>query len=252
MAQSMVKVAQSYIGTKQGDKKHKDLVKKYNAVKPLPVGYPVKIADDWCAVFVTVLGDLTNNAKYIGRECGVHRFVQIFKQKGIWKGLKKPKLGDIIVFDWKNNGWMDHIGFVEKIVGNTVTTIEGNTSKSVARRTYNWNDWRIAGYARPKYPTTTSNQLKTISEIAREVISGKWGNGSNRKHKLTSAGYNPATIQKEVNKILNSQNNKIKANESIAKEVINGKWGNGKDRINKLTKAGYDAQAVQKIVNRLL
>lgn len=252
MVQTILKQAQGYIGTSQGDKRHKDLVRKYNAVKPLPVGYPVKETDDWCAVFVTVIGDIVGYSKYIGRECGVHRFVQIFKQKGIWRGLKQPRAGDIIVFDWQNNGWMDHIGFVEKLSNNKVTTIEGNTSKSVARRVYSWNDWRIAGYARPKYPTTTKNSLKSTSEIAREVIRGKWGNGNNRTIQLKNAGYNPQIIQKEVNKILNSQNNKIKANKSIAKEVIQGKWGNGSERIQKLTKAGYDAKAVQKIVNELL
>jgi len=43
---------------------------------------------------------------------------------------------------------------------------------------------------------------KFITEIAKEVIQGKWGNGSVRKTKLTSAGYNYNAVQKEVNRLL--------------------------------------------------
>lgn len=43
---------------------------------------------------------------------------------------------------------------------------------------------------------------KSNEEIAREVLQGKWGNGVIRKQKLKKAGYNPATIQKIVNKML--------------------------------------------------
>lgn len=40
---------------------------------------------------------------------------------------------------------------------------------------------------------------KTISEIAKEVIDGKWGNGQDRVAKLRAAGYDSAAVQKEVN-----------------------------------------------------
>lgn len=43
---------------------------------------------------------------------------------------------------------------------------------------------------------------KSIDEIAREVIQGKWGNGEERKRRLREAGYDPAEVQKRVNEIL--------------------------------------------------
>lgn len=251
LLKSVLNTAKSYVGTQQGDAKHKDLIKKYNAVKPLPVGYPMKTTDDWCAAFVTVVGDLAQASKYIGRECGVQRFVAIFKNKGIWRGLAKPVPGDIVVFDWQKNGWADHIGFVEAINGNTITTIEGNTSKQVARRTYAWNDWRVAGYARPKYPSATQTSKKPVHEVAKEVIQGKWGNGNNRTAQLTKAGYNARTIQQEVNEMLKEKGNR-KLNEIVAKEVIKGKWGNGQERKKRLTEAGYNYSKIQKIVNRMV
>lgn len=251
LLQTVLNNAKSYIGTSQGDAKHRDLVNKYNAVKPLPVGYALKQSDDWCAAFVTVMGDISGASAHIGRECGVQRFIQVFKNKGIWRGLNKPIAGDIIIFDWQKNGWADHIGFVEKVEGNKVTTIEGNTSKRVARRTIPWNDWRVAGYARPKYPTNKKPR-KSTNDIAREVIQGKWGDGSERSRRLNQAGYNAQTIQTEVNRLLKSQTSKLKSNETIAKEVIQGKWGNGDKRKELLTEAGYNYEEVQKIVNRLM
>ena len=44
--------------------------------------------------------------------------------------------------------------------------------------------------------------LKSIDEIAREVIRGDWGNGSDRKNRLTSAGYDCAAVQSKVNELL--------------------------------------------------
>jgi len=43
---------------------------------------------------------------------------------------------------------------------------------------------------------------KTVTEIAREVIAGKWGNGSERKKKLTAAGYDYDAVQDKVNELL--------------------------------------------------
>ena len=43
---------------------------------------------------------------------------------------------------------------------------------------------------------------KTIDEIAKEVIAGKWGNGAIWKQRLRAAGYNPAMIQAKVNDLL--------------------------------------------------
>ena len=47
-------------------------------------------------------------------------------------------------------------------------------------------------------PTNT----KTVDTLAREVIQGKWGNGADRKNRLTAAGYNYSAVQKRVNELL--------------------------------------------------
>ena len=99
----------------------------------------------------------------------------------------------------------------------------------------------------------TSAPSKSINEVAKEVINGKWGNGSDRTNRLAAAGYDTKAVQNEVNRILKGNaTTPSKSINEVAKEVINGKWGNGSDRTNRLAAAGYDAKAVQNEVNRIL
>lgn len=47
-----------------------------------------------------------------------------------------------------------------------------------------------------------NSKKKTIDEIAHEVIRGLWGNGQDRKDRLTKAGYDYSTVQKRVNELI--------------------------------------------------
>ena len=40
---------------------------------------------------------------------------------------------------------------------------------------------------------------KSVDELAREVLNGEWGNGTDRKNRLTAAGYDYDAVQKKVN-----------------------------------------------------
>lgn len=52
--------------------------------------------------------------------------------------------------------------------------------------------------------STPTTPAKSNEELANEVIAGKWGNGSDRKNRLTQAGYNYDAVQAIVNKKLGS------------------------------------------------
>jgi len=111
---------------------------------------------EWCAIFVS----------WVAEQCGyidagiVPRFsgcqeqgIPWFQVRGQWQGRDyTPKTGDIIFFDWENDGWSDHVGIVERVESGVVYTIEGNTSDSVARRSYSLNSNVICGYGVPVYP----------------------------------------------------------------------------------------------------
>jgi N-acetylmuramoyl-L-alanine amidase len=51
----------------------------------------------------------------------------------------------------------------------------------------------------------TNKPTKTVNAVAKEVIAGKWGSGTERKKKLKAAGYDYKAVQAEVNKILSKK-----------------------------------------------
>lgn len=63
------------------------------------------------------------------------------------------------------------------------------------------NGFTKSGATKPVTPSK-----KPIQQIAQEVIAGRWGNGTERQRKLTSAGYNYSEVQKIVNNLLGVTN----------------------------------------------
>ena len=102
----------------------------------------------------------------------------------------------------------------------------------------------------PKPTTNPAPAKKTNEQIAEEVLDGLWGNGTERKNKLTAAGYDYNAIQTIVNS--KAKKNNLKSTDEIAREVIRGLWGNGQDRVKKLKAAGYNPKVIQDRVNELV
>lgn len=259
-ASDVLNVMRSWLGYSEANKKYLEILNIYNSHKPLARNYAIKSWDEWCDCTVSAAGIEANAVDLIGTEVSCQKHIDIFKAKGIWieDGSQKPQVGDIIVFNWddntqENDGWADHIGYVEEVYDNTIICIEGNKNGKVDRRTINVGWGYIRGFARPKYEKEVEvvkpTPNKTIEQIAQEVIQGAWGTGQARKSALTKAGYDYNTVQAKVNELLTKPKKSI---EEIAKEVINGKWGTGEARKSALTKAGYDYNAVQSTVNKLL
>lgn len=97
---------------------------------------------------------------------------------------------------------------------------------------------------------TPNEPVKSVDELAREVIQGKYGNGEARKQAL---GNRYAEVQAKVDEILTDGTTtpQTKSVDELAKEVIQGKWGNGEDRKNRLTQAGYNYNEVQARVDEI-
>ena len=89
---------------------------------------------------------------------------------------------------------------------------------------------------------------KSVSQLATEVIQGKYGNGEARKKAL---GSRYAEVQKEVDKRMAASKKPAPAVniEQLARDVIAGKYGNGQDRKNRL---GANYAAVQARVDQIL
>lgn len=59
---------------------------------------------------------------------------------------------------------------------------------------------QAAGFS--AFITTEQGAGKSVDELAREVLQGKWGNGAERKKRLEAAGYDYAAVQKKVNQLV--------------------------------------------------
>ena len=55
---------------------------------------------------------------------------------------------------------------------------------------------------RYKEAGTPTPSGKTIDQVAKEVIQGKWGNNPQRKKALIAAGYDYDAIQKKVDQLM--------------------------------------------------
>ena len=58
----------------------------------------------------------------------------------------------------------------------------------------------LAGRPIPDIPLLSPR--KSVEEVAREVVDGKWGNGAERKSRLEAAGYNYSEVQARVNALV--------------------------------------------------
>ncbi|MDF1494547.1 CHAP domain-containing protein [Caproiciproducens sp. CPB-2] len=110
---------------------------------------------EWCAAFVSWC---VNECGYIDAGL-IPRFagcqsqgIPWFQERGLWQEPGYiPAPGDIIFFDWEQDGISDHVGIVEYVDGEIVHTVEGNTNNSVARRSYRLDNSDICGYGTPMY-----------------------------------------------------------------------------------------------------
>lgn len=180
-ASKVVEQAKGWIGKKESNGTHKAIIDLYNSHKPLARGYKVKYTDSWCATFVSAVAIKLGYTDIIPTECSCQNMIALFKKAGIWieNENRTPKAGDIIFYDWQDNGkgddtgWADHVGIVEKVSGGKITVIEGNYSNAVKRRTLAVNGRYIRGYGVPKYDAETAEKVVAKKETTATAPKSK-------------------------------------------------------------------------------
>lgn len=215
--EKVVNIAKEWLGCKESNGTHKKIIDIYNSIKPLPRGYKVKYNDAWCATFVTAVGIKAGLSSIIPRECGCGKMIELYKDAGRWQESDgyTPSAGDVIFYDWQDNGKgdntgnPDHVGIVHSVAGNTIKVIEGNKNNAVEYRNLTVNGKYIRGYGLPDYASMATAEepkapetTKSVAEVAKEVLAGKWGNGTTRKAKLEAAGYNYTEVQAAANALV--------------------------------------------------
>lgn len=172
--QKVVDTAKKYLGYKESNGSHKKIIDIYNGYKPLAQGYKVRYKDEWCATTVSAISILCGLTDIMPTECSCNRMIELYKKLGRWKESDSyvPSIGDIIMYDWQDNGkgdnkgYPDHVGIVTNVSGNTITVIEGNKNNAVGYRTLKVNGKNIRGYCLPDYASKAS---KTNSDVSVDV-----------------------------------------------------------------------------------
>ena len=235
--QKVVDTASAWLGTQEGSARHADLLNIYNAQRPLPRGTRMLSTWPWCAAFVSTVSLQCDLRDIMPTECGCPPMIRLYQELGRWieDDDHVPSPGDVIFYDWNdsgvgdNIGQSDHVGIVVGCTDGTMTIIEGNCDNAVKLRQIAVNARFIRGYGCPDYaskadsaepqPTPEPEPAPTpepepepekpagdttvdpfVTEKAREVIAGKWGNGQARKDAL--AAWFTKAVQDEVNRIL--------------------------------------------------
>ena len=110
--------------------------------------------EEWCACFVSWCADQCGyiEAGVIPKFSLCSAGMEWFESRGqFMDGSYVPASGDLVFFDWGNDGSIDHVGIVESVVDGTVYTVEGNSGDKVARRSYPIGYGQIVGYGVPAY-----------------------------------------------------------------------------------------------------
>lgn len=216
----VVNKAHSWIGKNEADGSYKEIIDIYNSFTGLfPRGVKMQYGWAWCACTWSAIAITLGYTDIMPIEISCGELVKQAQLKDIWQENDGyvPKPGDAILYDWDDNGtgdntgWPDHVGMVDYVneASGYMTVVEGNYDDSVKKRTISINGKYIRGFITPNYTDnsvvyeSTVVSTKDIVTVAREVISGLWGNGDQRKAALQNAGFNYSEVQAKVNEILN-------------------------------------------------
>ncbi len=146
----------------------------------------------WCAAFVSMCFvyefglEKAQELLCKNLHCYTPYGAQYFKDKGryIKRGQGLPKRGDVVFFYSSSKGRIGHVGIVYNVSGNTVYTIEGNTSGAnylvtngggVKKKSYSLGSSYIDGYGRPTYDDVDNDGFKPLELGDRTLRKGDCG-----------------------------------------------------------------------------
>lgn len=180
LRQEFVDTAITYLGCSEKDGSHRKIIDRYNAHKPLARGYKVEYTDAWCATFVSAVAIQCGLTGIIPTECGCGKMIELFKKLDAWEESDKysPKLGDVLYYDWDDNGVgdntgnPDHVGIVVKTENGIIKVIEGNFNDKVAYRSIPINGKHIRGYGVPDFASLATDTVDLSVPVLRRGDKG--------------------------------------------------------------------------------
>lgn len=176
--------------------------------------------DDWCCYAVSaIMKDCGFIPKYLPAIYGVAPYPARYGdgKTGTWfaKGTKTPQPADLIFFKYDGCPTVDkysssHIGIVEAVDGNKITTLEGNVDATGAnwaatsifkRKTHYTTEASVHSFFRPNWAGTTSASTATKTTTSGTIFRvqvGAYSQKSNAESmlaKLKKSGFNGMIVE---------------------------------------------------------
>ena len=161
-------------------------------IKPYKLSYPVYLdleeagTADGAVERAIVFGDIIEKAGYW---CGIYANLywwEVILKKGLERFTKW-----VAQYNSKCEYTGSHLDIWQYTSKGNVPGIKGNVDMNECYRDL---PAEILGGVEEVKPAK-----KTVAELVEEVLDGKWGNGDDRKNRLTAAGYDYNAVQDSVN-----------------------------------------------------
>ena len=147
-----------FAGIKEGGKEHKELIRVYNTIEPLPFNYLMTVAAAWCAAFLSAIAWMLGYRNF-PFECSCSRMLRKAQDMGLptYNRGYEPRIGDWLIYDLNKNGAVDHIGAVVWVDGGKCWVVEGNYSNAVKVRCIAIDDPIVYAWICPDYMELVDN-----------------------------------------------------------------------------------------------
>lgn len=182
--------AARWLGTKEGSREHKEILKIYNSIRPLPRGYAVTDRDPWCAAFVSAAAVQSGAGERYPLECSCARIIEKAKEMGIWveQDDHVPSVGDWVLYNWDakptgdDTGAPDHVGVVIGMEDGDILVVEGNYDNAVKLRRVSIDWSKLRGFVHPELEEEEMryHTLEQVPGYARGTIEKLVADGSLR------------------------------------------------------------------------
>ncbi|MBR2047145.1 MAG: S-layer homology domain-containing protein [Oscillospiraceae bacterium] len=155
-----VDTLRGYLGAREGDERHRELIDYYNSMPVLPRGYKMTYTADWCVATAVAVGVKLGLESIILAECSCTRLIAMYKAIGrfVEGAGYLPQIGDFVIYDWQGDADPDHWGTVAEVEGDMLVIIEGNMADRVDTRLITLDDPRIYGYCLPDYASMADRE----------------------------------------------------------------------------------------------
>ena len=173
LRQLVCDTARGWLGRRESDGGHREILEVYNRISPLPRGYRMGDRDPWCAAFVSAGGEKCGLGTVLLPECGCQAMIERYRARGRWMEDDSycPQPGDLIFYDWQDTGAgdctgaADHVGLVLTVTETGLEIIEGNLSDAVGLRQLSRNARFIRGFALPDYASAADRTEEAPTPI---------------------------------------------------------------------------------------